>query len=110
MDTDFLVVKDLDEILNLTKSYDLVSYVDEGGGSLEKGHSTHQSVERLQMLQFFWLLRSVFQTLQLQFYGLQKGQQLHESCLEQAKVPGRNNLNVSLKMKSRRFDSDTNII
>eukprot|EP00435_Cladocopium_sp_Y103_P062211 s313_g23.t2 len=37
MDTDFLVVKDLDEILTLIRSFDLVSYVDEGGGSLEKG-------------------------------------------------------------------------
>jgi len=37
MDTDFLVVKDLDEILNLTRSFDLVSYVDESTGGLEKG-------------------------------------------------------------------------
>lgn len=37
MDTDFLVVKDLDEILTLIRSFDLVSCVDEGGGSLEKG-------------------------------------------------------------------------
>ncbi|CAK9046258.1 C3H1-type domain-containing protein [Durusdinium trenchii] len=37
MDTDFLVVKDLDEILDLTQSYDLVSYIDDSSGSLEKG-------------------------------------------------------------------------
>lgn len=37
MDTDFLVVQDLDEVIDLAQSYDLVSYMDEGSGSLEKG-------------------------------------------------------------------------
>jgi len=36
MDTDFLVVQDLDSVIDLTLSYDLVSYTDESTGSLEK--------------------------------------------------------------------------
>ncbi|CAJ1435898.1 unnamed protein product, partial [Effrenium voratum] len=37
MDTDFLVVKDLGEVLDLAQKYDLVSYTDESTGALEKG-------------------------------------------------------------------------
>jgi len=35
MDTDFLVVQDLDAVIDLALSYDLVSYTDESTGSLE---------------------------------------------------------------------------